>query len=242
MHHSSIGRFISNVKGYVLDKELRRVPLGAVGELYLSGTQLTPGYLNRSEENENAFFDNPFDDKKGYERIYKTGDMVRFLPDGTLGIIGRHDSQVKIRGNRVELTEVESSIRSMENVEDVTVQIIENNGNNELVAYIVLSESFEGPDLIDCVREHVIKHKPEYMAPSYVVKLDEIPLNVNGKVDKRALPDVDLTSLQADYVAPTTEDEKIIVEAFEKVFNQKIGIHDDFVHLGGDWGLQYCCS
>ena len=86
MHHSSIGRFISNVKGYVLDKELRRVPLGAVGELYLSGTQLTPGYLNRSEENENAFFDNPFDDKKGYERIYKTGDMVRFLPDGTLGI------------------------------------------------------------------------------------------------------------------------------------------------------------
>ena len=234
MHHSSIGRFISNVKGYVLDKELRRVPLGAVGELYLAGSQLTPGYLNRNEENDNAFFDNPFDDKKGYERIYKTGDMVRFLPDGTLGIVGRRDSQVKVRGNRVELTEVESSIRSMENVEDVTVQTTINNGNNELVAYVVINNDLDGDELKNSICNHVNAHKPEYMVPSYVVKLDAIPLNVNGKVDKRALPDVDLTSLYADYVAPTTEDEKIIVEAFEKVFNQKIGIHDDFVHLGGD--------
>ena len=92
---SSIGSFISNVKGYVLDSEHRRVPVGAVGELYLAGTQLTPGYLNRKEENEKAFFNNPFDDVKGYERIYATGDMVRFLPDGTLGIIGRQDSQVR---------------------------------------------------------------------------------------------------------------------------------------------------
>ena len=92
----------------------------------------------------------------------------------------------------------------------------------------------EEDDIVDYIREYVSKRKPEYMIPSYVVKLDEIPLNINGKVDKRALPDVDFTSLHEDYVAPTTEDEKIIVEAFEKVFNQKIGIHDDFVHLGGD--------
>ena len=235
IHHSSIGRFISNVKGYVLDKELRRVPLGAVGELYLSGAQLTSGYLNRQEENDKSFFDNPFDDEEGYNHIYGTGDMVRFLPDGTLGIIGRRDGQVKIRGNRVELTEVESTIRSMGNIEDVTVQIIENNGNNELVAYIVLYRGFEGNDLVDCVREYVTKRKPEYMVPSYVVELDEIPLNVNGKVDKSSLPDVDVGSLHAKYVAPTDETEKRIVDAFEVVFNQKgIGLNDDFVRLGGD--------
>ena len=119
MHHTSIGKFISNVKGYVLDNEHRRVPLGAVGELYLSGHQLTPGYLNRKNENEKVFFDNPFDNSEGYERIYKTGDIVRFLPDGTLGIIGRRDNQVKIRGNRVELSEVESTIRELDYVEDL---------------------------------------------------------------------------------------------------------------------------
>ena len=97
--NSSIGHFISNVKGYVLDCERRRVPLGAVGELYLAGAQLTKGYLNREDENSNVFFDNSFDDDFGYERIYKTGDLVRFLPDGSLGIVGRRDSQVKIRGN-----------------------------------------------------------------------------------------------------------------------------------------------
>ena len=235
IHHSSIGRFISNVKGYVLDKELRRVPLGAVGELYLAGNQLTPGYLNRNDENNNAFFDNPFDDQRDYNRIYKTGDIVRFLPDGTLGIIGRHDSQVKIRGNRVELTEVESSIKSMDIVEDVTVQTTTNNGNNELVAYVVINNDLDGDELKDSICGHVNAHKPEYMVPSYVVKLDAIPLNVNGKVDKRALPEVDRTSLQVEYVAPRNENEKEIVEAFKKALNlEKVGIYDDFIRLGGD--------
>ncbi|WP_298524471.1 non-ribosomal peptide synthetase [uncultured Methanobrevibacter sp.] len=235
IHHSSIGRFISNVKGYVLDNELRRVPLGAVGELYLSGYQLTPGYLNRSEENNKSFFDNPFDDEEGYGWIYATGDMVRFLADGTSGIVGRRDSQVKIRGNRVELTEVESAIRSMDDIEDVTVQTIANDGNNELVAYIVLSEDFRGNDLTNYVREYVSKHKPEYMVPSFVIGLDEIPLNVNGKVDKRALPDVDLSNLHAEYVAPRDENEKAIVEAFEKALGlENVSIYDDFIRLGGD--------
>ena len=232
-HHSSIGRFISNVKGYVLDSEHRRVPLGAVGELYLSGAQLTPGYLNREEENNRAFFDNPFDDDKDYSRIYGTGDIVRFLPDGTLAIVGRRDSQVKIRGNRVELTEVESVIRSMEDIKDVTVQLANNNGNNELIAYIVTKDDLK-EDPIDHVRKYVSNRKPEYMVPSYVVELDEIPLNINGKVDKRALPEVDFDSLHAEYLAPRNEDERNIVEAFQKVFNQKIGIHDDFLRLGGD--------
>ena len=235
MHSSSIGRFISNVKGYVLDSEHRRVPLGGVGELYLSGYQLTPGYFNRENENENAFFDNPFDDKKGYERIYKTGDMVRFLPDGTLAIVGRLDSQVKIRGNRVELSEVESTIRSMDEIEDVTVQTIKNEGNNELVAYIVLSKGVKEDDITDYLCEYVASRKPDYMVPSFVITLDEIPLNVNGKVDISALPDVDLDALRSDYVAPRSEAEKIIVAIFEDIFKQDmISINDDFIRLGGD--------
>ena len=233
--NSSIGHFVSNVKGYVLDSERRRVPLGAVGELYLSGAQLTKGYLNREDENSKVFFDNSFDDDVGYDRIYKTGDMVRFLPDGSLGIVGRRDGQVKIRGNRVELDEVESVIRSIGFVEDVTVQTVDNDGNNELVAYVVVyDDGFEG-NLREFVCDYVANRKPDYMIPSYVVELDEVPLTVNGKVDKHALPNVDFDVLRAEYVAPTNETEKHIVNIFESVFNQKnIGLYDDFVQLGGD--------
>ena len=235
IHHSSIGFFISNVKGYVLDDERRRVPWGAVGELYLAGHQLTKGYLNNMDENNKVFFDNPFDDNEGYGYIYKTGDMVRFLPDGSLGIVGRRDGQFKIRGNRVELGEVESVIRDMDIVEDVTVQTIDNKGNNELVAYVVLSDDLNGVDLLDCVRDFVGERKPDYMIPSYVVSLDVIPLTVNGKVDKGALPELDVDSLSVEYVAPSSETEKAFVDAFEKVFNHgKVGVYDDFVRLGGD--------
>ena len=255
IHHSSIGHFISNVKGYVLDKEHRRVPIGAVGELHLAGHQLTPGYLNRKEENSKAFHANPFDDDENYSRIYSTGDMVRFLSDGTLSIVGRRDNQVKIRGNRVELTEVESVIRTIDFIEDVTVQTVQNNGNNELVAYVVISNDLDNNnlennlenldnldnndlndnELLDYVRKYVSERKPDYMIPSFVIKMNSIPLNVNGKVDKRALPKVDIDSLHAEYVAPRTENEKAIVKAFENVFNQEnIGIYDDFVRLGGD--------
>ena len=232
--YSSVGYVQNNTKAYILDKEFRRVPIGAVGELYLSGIQLADGYLNRQEETSKAFMSNPFENNAEYGGLYCTGDVARLLPDGSYGIIGRRDGQVKIRGNRVELTEVESVIRNMDNIEDVTVQITKNNTNNELVAYVTLSKDLK-EDLVDYVREYVLKHKPEYMVPSYVVKLDEIPLNVNGKVDKRALPDVDKTSLHAEYVAPRDENEKEIVEAFEKALKiEKVSIYDDFIHLGGD--------
>ncbi|WP_461463588.1 amino acid adenylation domain-containing protein, partial [Methanobrevibacter sp.] len=233
--NSSIGHFISNVKGYVLDSERRRVPVGAVGELYLSGVQLTKGYLNREDENSKVFFDNSFDDDVGYERIYKTGDMVRFLPDGSLGIVGRRDSQVKIRGNRVELGEVESVIRNIGFVEDVTVQTVNKNDNDELVAYVVVSSDGFESNLTEFVCNYVASRKPDYMVPSFVVELDEVPLTVNGKVDKSALPDVDFGSLVVEYVAPCSEIEGAIVDAFEKVFNHgKVGVYDDFVGLGGD--------
>ena len=230
---SSVGNLNHNTKAYVLDDEKRRVPCGAVGELYLAGYQIADGYLNREKETAEAFIHNPFDEGK-YNMLYRTGDMVRILPDGSIGIVGRRDNQVKIRGNRVELSEIESVVRELSYIKDVTIQTVKNGTNNELIAYIVLKDGFDEEYIEDSLRDYVAEHKPDYMVPSYVIGLDKIPLNVNGKVDKNALPDVDLDSLHAEFVAATNETEQTIVEAFEKVFNQKIGIYDDFVKLGGD--------
>ena len=231
--YSSVGLWNYNTKCYILDGEGRRVPLGAVGELCIAGHQIAEGYLNLEEETQKAFVNNPFD-CGDYGVLYRTGDMVRLLPDGSLGIVGRNDSQVKIRGNRVELSEIEHVIHQIEYVEDLTVQTIKNNGNNELVAYVVVSSDISEVELRELICGYVGEYKLEYMVPSFVISLDEIPLNVNGKVDRSALPDVDLDSLHMEYVAPNTEEEKVIVEAFEKVFNDKVGIYDDFVRLGGD--------
>ena len=232
---SSVGFLNYNSKAYILDLEGRRVPIGAVGELYLAGYQVTPGYLNREEETEKALMSNPFDDEEDYSRLYRSGDMVRSLPDGSMAIIGRRDSQVKIRGNRVELTEIEDKIREIDYIDDVTIQTIKNGTNNELVAYVVVSGDMDDDELRDNVQSFVGEYKPDYMIPSFVISLDSIPLNVNGKVDKKALPEVDLDDLRVEYVAPTNEIEKSIVEAFEKAFNQEnISLFDDFVRIGGD--------
>ena len=229
---SSIGYLSYNMKAYVLDNDMHRLPIGAVGELYLSGRQMAKGYLNRDEETSYAFVDNPFELDGDYSLMYRTGDMVRILPDGSLGIIGRRDSQVKIRGNRVELGEVESVIRELSFVKDVTVQTFKNGDNNELVAYLVYDDKLP---VVKTVQDHIRERKPEYMIPSFVIELDEIPLNANGKVDKNALPKVELESLHADYVPPTTETEKIVADAFKAALNQeRIGIYDDFILLGGD--------
>ena len=233
--YSSVGYLNYNSKYYILDSDLRRVPLGAVGELYLAGYQVSQGYINREKETDESFLINPFNENENYSKLYRTGDLVRVLPDGSLGIVGRRDGQVKIRGNRVELSEVESTIRDINDVEDVTVQTIDNDGNNELVAYIVTSNDLDDDALVDYVQNHVNRYKPDYMVPSYVVKLDEIPITVNGKVNRKALPEVDLESLRAEYIAPTNKTEEDLVKAFEKVFNlEKVSIYDDFIKLGGD--------
>ena len=235
LDESSVGMLNSNMKAYILDNEFRRVPVGAVGELYLAGIQIADRYLNRPEETKKAFIDNPFNNNENCDLLYRTGDMVRLLPDGSLGIVGRRDNQVKIRGNRVELSEIESVIREIDYVYDVTVQTLKNGTNNEVVAYVVVNNEMSDDMLKDYITSYVGEYKPEYMIPSYVVKLEEIPLNINGKVDKRSLPDIDFDSLHTEYVAPTNEAEKAIIKAFEKAFNiEKIGIHDDFIRLGGD--------
>ncbi|MBO4798678.1 MAG: non-ribosomal peptide synthetase, partial [Candidatus Methanomethylophilaceae archaeon] len=225
----SVGKLLPNMKAYILDAEKRRVPYGAVGELHLSGYQLSLGYLNNEKLNSEVFLKNPFSSEPGYERMYATGDFFRLLPDGTLGVIGRRDGQVKIRGNRVELTEVESAIREMEGIENVTVQAVSNGSGKELCAYIV------GDAGAESVREWVSGRKPAYMVPAFIVKLDSIPLNINGKVDRKALPVPDLSSLRSEYAAPRNETEEILCGIFENILKvDKIGIDDDFIRLGGD--------
>jgi thioester reductase-like protein len=233
--YSSIGFLLDNTKAYVLDEEFRRVPIGAVGELFLAGKQVADGYLNRDDETRKAFLENPFDAGEEYSVMYRSGDMVRVLPDGTLGIVNRRDKQVKIRGNRVELSEVESVIRNIDEIEDVTVQTIKNGANNELVAYVVAANDLEGITLKNHVCDYVAEHKPQYMVPSFVVELDAIPLTVNGKVDTRALPEVDVNKLREEYVAPENDTESFFAECFEEILGiDKVGATDNFFALGGD--------
>lgn len=226
----SVGYPSMNIKFYILDKERRQVPFGGVGELYISGYQLSSGYLNRESINKIAFPPNPFEDNKhGYEKMYKTGDLVKFLSDYSLGYIERVDSQVKIRGNRVELGEVDAAIRKVKDVKDVTVQTVSNNNTTELVAYVVSYNK----NIKECVEKYIAKNKPEYMLPSHIILLDKIPLNINGKVNKNALPKVKFGKNK--FVEPKSVLERAVCNAFAKTFNlDKIGINDSFLQLGGD--------
>ncbi len=210
------------------------VPCGAVGELYLTGFQLSTGYLNREELNARVFIPNTISGEPGYERLYATGDCFRWLPDGTLGVLGRRDGQLKIRGNRLEVTEVDDVIRGIDGVRDVTVQpVVNDSGGKELCAYVV---PVPGKTLLaQDIKTYVSERKPAYMVPAYVMFLDSIPLTVNAKVDKKNLPKPDKDMLRTEYAPPRNEKERRFCEAFSKVLKvENIGIDDDFILLGGD--------
>ena len=225
---SSVGHLLNNMKAYILDNNLNRVPCGAVGELFLSGYQIADGYLNRDEETKNTFLNNPFEDNEDYNIMYRTGDMARFLPDGSLAIVGRRDSQVKIRGNRVELSEVEAVIRQIDYIDDVSVQPIRIGENNELVAYVVVSGEIE--NLKEDIQNYVGMNKPDYMVPFFVIQLDEIPLTVNGKVDKNRLPKPDVSTKNS---APQNSKEKELLELCQEVGdNKNFGVDDNLASLG----------
>lgn len=236
IHYSSVGFANKNTSFYIIDNESRRVPFGAVGELCISGYQVTNGYHKRDALTKAVFVENIFDGHlKHYEIMYKTGDLARFLPDGSIDIIGRRDSQVKIRGNRVELGEVENEIKKIDFIKDAVVTTCLSDGNKELVAYVVSDLNEDGVTLEKNIKESVANKKPNYMVPTYVIKLDAIPLNVNGKVDKKALPKPQKATIKKVYIKPTSKYEKILCNLFQELFNVKqIGIEDDFVELGGD--------
>ncbi|AOX02683.1 non-ribosomal peptide synthetase [Moorena producens PAL-8-15-08-1] len=227
-----IGRPIANTQIYILDKHLQPVPIGVPGELYLGGDGLARGYLNRRELTKQKFIQNPFC-SSNTERLYKTSDLARYLPEGNIEFIGRIDNQVKIRGFRIELGEIEAVLSTHPHIQQTTVIVREDSpGNKRLVAYYVSqSESLTTNQL----REFLKQKLPDYMVPSAFITLETLPLTPNGKVDRNALPapEGEISRVE-EYVAPRTPTEEIIANIFALVLGvQDVGIHDNFFELGG---------
>jgi len=226
-----IGRPIANTQIYLLDSDMQLVPIGVAGELHIGGDGLARGYLNRPELTNEKFIPNPFC-KEPNARLYKTGDLARYLPDGNIEFMGRIDRQVKIRGFRIELGEIETILGNYPNVREVVVLAREDQpGERRLVAYIVTDQkSTPTSAYISFLSEHL----PEYMIPSAFVMLDALPLTPNGKVDRQALPYPEVRpELAAAYVTPQTEVEQNIAAVWQEVLNvEKLGIHDNFFDLG----------
>jgi thioester reductase-like protein len=225
-----IGHPLANLRLYITDTEGRRLPAGAVGELWISGPQVSRGYLNRPEKTAETFIPNPFESGYPYDRVYRTGDIVRYRMDGNIEFVGRNDGQIKIRGFRVETKEVESVIREFPNVKDVTVQPFDNpSGGKFIAAYIVCDGELDTKALSD----FILQRKPPYMVPAAFAKLEKIPLNVNQKVDRKALPSPVMSSNES-YVAPEGDTEKALCEIFADILGlERVGATDNFFDLGG---------
>jgi len=226
-----IGRPISNTQIYILDSKLQPVSIGTVGELYIGGDGLARGYLNRPQLTEEKFIPNPF----GNSKLYKTGDLARYLPDGNIIFIGRIDNQVKIRGFRVELGEIEALLSQHPDVRQAIVVAREDiPGDKRLVAYIVLNQKSEAN--VATLKGFLEEKLPLYMVPAVFVILDSLPLTPNGKVDRRDLPAPDRSrpDLEETFIPPcNTIEEKLAVIWAELLGLEQIGTNDNFFHLGG---------
>jgi len=225
----TIGKPLANTKIYIMDSNNNLQAVGVPGEIYLGGGGLARGYLNRPELTAEKFVANPFEPG---ERLYKTGDIARWLSDGNIEFIGRMDQQVKIRGLRIELGEIESQLLKHEAVKETVVLAKEDkNGSKYLCAYLVSNRELTVKEL----RERLSQQLPEYMIPSYFIQLEKIPLTPNGKIDRKALPEPDGNIVTgAEYEAPGNETEEKLVEIWQKVLGaDRIGINDNFFDLGG---------
>ena len=179
-----IGKVLDNLKGYIVSPEGKRVPVGAIGELWIAGPHVADGYLNRPDKTSEVFMENPFE-KGDYTPLYRSGDVVRYRQDGNIDFVGRIDGQVKIRGFRIELSEVEQVVRDFPGIKDATVVAFDHpSGGKFIAAYIVSDQSLDTSAVADFIRER----KPPYMVPAVIMQIERIPLNQNQKVNRRALP------------------------------------------------------
>jgi amino acid adenylation domain-containing protein len=231
-HNISIGKPIENTGIYILNESDELSGVGVIGELCIGGDGLARGYLNRPELSAERFVANPFSNVKG-ARIYKTGDLGRWLPDGNIEYLGRVDDQVKIRGYRVELGEIENVLERCELVRQAAVLVKESkDGNKRLVAYIVPETAFDREGVMIFLKEQL----PDYMVPAILVSLDALPLTVHGKIDRKALPDTDSgEQIKNAYLAPRNETEATLVNIWQELLDvERVGIQDNFFDLGGD--------
>ncbi len=228
-----IGRPLTNAEVYILDKYLQPVPAGVYGELCIGGAGLTRGYLNRPRSTAEKFIPNPFNGTG--ERLYRTGDVARFLSDGNLEYFGRSDQQVKIRGFRIEIGEIEAVLGRHPALRESAVVVREIGSEKRLVAYVVPHAS-PGPSTSE-LREFMKAQVPEYMVPSIFTMLERLPLTPSGKINRKALPAPDQSrpELAAKMVPPRNEVEQTLAEIWQSVLGlEKVGIYDSFFELGGD--------
>src|SRR6185369_12068875 len=223
-----IGKPIANTTVYILDQQQRPVPVGVYGEIYAGGDGLARGYLHGAELTAEKFVPHPFSESGG-ERLYRTGDVGRWLRDGSIEFLGRVDHQVKLRGFRIELGEIEAVLVQHPAVREAVAVIQTVNDDERLVAYVVGEESLESGAL----RQYLKDVLPEYMAPQVFVQLERLPLTANGKVDRRALPAVEQAREETELVLAQTPVEEMLVGIWSEVLGVPVGVEDDFFELGG---------
>ncbi|MFK5984628.1 MAG: amino acid adenylation domain-containing protein [Pseudomonadota bacterium] len=230
----SIGRPLANTRVYILDAVLNPVPQGMGGELYLAGAGIARGYLHREKLNRQRFIANPFmsetDKKRGYTRLYKTGDRVRLLDNGNLEYLGRNDFQVKIRGYRIEPGEIENALNQISQITHCLVIARDYQGQKQLLAYYVASQSLEQ----DILSEQLKESLPEYMIPAVFMQIKNFPFTANGKVNRKALPEPKLKP-EANFVAAVNAAQTQVCQIIQQLLDLKrVGIEDDFYKIGGD--------
>jgi len=223
---SNIGRAIPTLKVYVMN-DMQLCGIGMPGELCVTGDGVARGYLNREELTNQKFVENPF----GEGKMYRSGDLVQWLPNGELEYLGRIDEQIKIRGFRIELGEIQSAIRNIPNVTDVAVvKRRVNTGEDSICAYIVSDQKLD----MDIIREELGKHLTDYMIPAYMMQIDALPVTRNGKLDRKNLPEMKVETAE-EYIAPRNAEEEAVIQVFHEIFNvERISMKDTFFQLGGD--------
>jgi len=229
---SSIGRPIANTVLRVLDGNARLCAIGSPGELHIGGEGVTRGYLNRADLTAEKFVPDPYGSASG-ERLYKTGDLVRWLPNGEIEFLGRIDHQVKVRGFRIELGEIETQLVSYPDVRQGVVIVREDQpGEQQIVAYLLVGEQYSADSAQ--LRQHLAQTLPGYMIPNHFVVLEQLPLTPNGKIDRKRLPAPSVTPQSAHGALPGTAMEKAVADIWQQVLKlENIGITDNFFELGG---------
>ncbi|MCW8930409.1 MAG: amino acid adenylation domain-containing protein, partial [Gammaproteobacteria bacterium] len=241
--NTPIGKPVDNCQIYLLDEQGKPVPVGVNGEITIGGSGITHGYWNKPELTDEKFIVNPYSDKQG--KLYRTGDMARYLHDGNIEFIGRTDAQVKLRGYRIELGEIESQLRGLTEIKESVAIIYQDNTLSDtssksdearrLIAYVTLEEGalFDQNE----VKVNLSKYLPDYMIPVSIIALDKFPLSPNGKIDKNALPEPDIE--QVEYIEPQTETQIVLGNIWSDILHKdsnepgNIGIKDNFFEIGG---------